>query len=315
MSQYFLYIFKCSDGTFYTGITTDVKRRIKEHNGEVKGGAKYTRVRTPVKLVHSEKYSNRSAATKREHEIKQLKLDEKSIIINMDYYKFVQNRLKKSPKKKDSRFNPERYMGTSHKFLGMTNPEKHKLAAEFKKQFPNITFGEMVKLLDKLNLGETFEDKTIGPMILMRFPKLIEQIEPKNLDLWLSNLEGWCEIDTLCQSTFQPEIFLNNWNVWEKALTKWSKDKNVSKRRASLVLLCKSVGKSTDLRLCNLAFGNVERLKSEKDILITKAISWILRNMTKNFAQNVEKYINENETTLPKIAIRETRKKLITGRK
>jgi len=130
MSKYIVYILKCSDGTFYTGITTDVKRRIKEHNGEAKGGAKYTRVRAPVKLVHYEEYKNRSTATKREHEIKQLSREEKRIIIEMDYYKFIQNWIEKSPKKKDSRFDPARYMGISHKIPGMTNPEKHNLAAE-----------------------------------------------------------------------------------------------------------------------------------------------------------------------------------------
>ncbi|MDP4010833.1 MAG: GIY-YIG nuclease family protein, partial [Candidatus Roizmanbacteria bacterium] len=52
MSYYFVYILQCADNTYYTGITTDMKRRLKEHNGKVKGGAKYTRVRTPVKLVY-----------------------------------------------------------------------------------------------------------------------------------------------------------------------------------------------------------------------------------------------------------------------
>lgn len=66
---YFVYILKCADDTLYTGITTELERRIKEHNSSDKG-AKYTRVRRPVRLVYSEKYPNRSAASKREYEIK-----------------------------------------------------------------------------------------------------------------------------------------------------------------------------------------------------------------------------------------------------
>ncbi len=67
--MYYIYIIQCADETLYTGITTEVERRIEEHNGSDKG-AKYTRVRRPVKLVYSEEYADRSAASKREYEIK-----------------------------------------------------------------------------------------------------------------------------------------------------------------------------------------------------------------------------------------------------
>jgi len=67
--MYFVYIVKCSDNTLYTGIATELERRIEEHNGSDKG-AKYTRVRRPVSLVYSEEYPDRSSASKREYEIK-----------------------------------------------------------------------------------------------------------------------------------------------------------------------------------------------------------------------------------------------------
>ena len=60
---------ECADGTLYTGIATDLERRLEEHNHSPKG-AKYTRTRRPVKLVYTEEYSDRSAASKREYEIK-----------------------------------------------------------------------------------------------------------------------------------------------------------------------------------------------------------------------------------------------------
>jgi len=67
--MYYLYIVKCADDTLYTGITSELVRRIEEHNGSDKG-AKYTRIRRPVNLVYSEEYPDRSAASKREYEIK-----------------------------------------------------------------------------------------------------------------------------------------------------------------------------------------------------------------------------------------------------
>jgi len=66
---YYVYIVKCADATLYTGIATQLDRRIEEHNSSPKG-AKYTRIRRPVKLVYSEEYADRSAASKREYEIK-----------------------------------------------------------------------------------------------------------------------------------------------------------------------------------------------------------------------------------------------------
>lgn len=70
--MYFLYIIKCYDETLYTGITTNLKRRITEHNSS-KFGAKYTASRRPVKLVYSKKFKNRSTASKEEARIKKLK--------------------------------------------------------------------------------------------------------------------------------------------------------------------------------------------------------------------------------------------------
>lgn len=66
----FVYIVECSDGTLYTGWTTDVEARVATHNSGC--GAKYTRTRTPVKLVYSEELENKSAALKREAAIKKL---------------------------------------------------------------------------------------------------------------------------------------------------------------------------------------------------------------------------------------------------
>lgn len=67
--MYYVYILKCADDTLYTGITTEIERRLEEHNHSDKG-AKYTRVRRPVALIYSEKHEDRSSASKREYEIK-----------------------------------------------------------------------------------------------------------------------------------------------------------------------------------------------------------------------------------------------------
>ena len=79
--SYFVYILECSDNTLYTGIATDVQRRLDEHNNSDKG-AKYTKIRRPVKLVYSEAQKDRSSASKREYAIKQLTRNKKLDLIN-----------------------------------------------------------------------------------------------------------------------------------------------------------------------------------------------------------------------------------------
>lgn len=81
MKNYFTYILQCADDTLYTGITTNLERRINEHNTDDKKWAKYTKNRRPVILVYSETYTNRSEASKREYEIKQMKRNEKELVV------------------------------------------------------------------------------------------------------------------------------------------------------------------------------------------------------------------------------------------
>jgi len=78
--MYFLYILRCADDTLYTGITTDLARRVGEHNFSPLG-AKYTRARRPVELVFSKKFRSRSAASCAEYKMKQLTREQKMSLI------------------------------------------------------------------------------------------------------------------------------------------------------------------------------------------------------------------------------------------
>ena len=81
MAKYYVYMLRCRDGSLYTGYTTDLDARVRVHNGEGKGGAKYTRSRRPVTLAYSEEYSDKSEALKRECEIKRLSRVQKEALI------------------------------------------------------------------------------------------------------------------------------------------------------------------------------------------------------------------------------------------
>lgn len=80
-SPWSVYILQCADDTLYTGIATDLSRRLLQHNGEKAGGPRYTRGRRPVRLLWSDQAPNRSAALQREAAIKKLTREQKLCLI------------------------------------------------------------------------------------------------------------------------------------------------------------------------------------------------------------------------------------------
>ena len=78
--SWYVYILRCADDTLYTGITTDVVRRLREHN-EAKLGAKYTRARRPVVIVYKKRFGSRSTAAIREAALKKLSREEKLMLL------------------------------------------------------------------------------------------------------------------------------------------------------------------------------------------------------------------------------------------
>jgi len=85
MKGWFMYVVRCFDGSLYTGVTNNIKRRILEHNYGTRG-AKYTKSRRPVKLVYKIECENRSDALKQEWVFKKLKKTEKEQIIKEDKF-------------------------------------------------------------------------------------------------------------------------------------------------------------------------------------------------------------------------------------
>lgn len=80
-SSWYVYLLHCADGSFYAGITTDVGRRLAEHNSDDVLGARYTRSRRPVVLVHVEPAESRSEATRRERVLKKMRHGAKLALI------------------------------------------------------------------------------------------------------------------------------------------------------------------------------------------------------------------------------------------
>jgi len=209
----------------------------------------------------------------------------------------------------------DRYIGTTKPSYALKAAVVGEIVRGWIARHPDLTPADYRHLLDSLSRSKTHNEFAfIGPL-LSHLPRLRKTLAPCALDGWLARAEGWAEVDCICQSNFTADELLANWGEWKRWLVAWSQRANDHKRRASLVLLTKPVRDSADARLAQLAIANIGRLKRDKHILITKAVSWLLRDLIKHHRAEVEAYLDDHADTLPKIAVRETRVKWATGKK
>jgi len=206
------------------------------------------------------------------------------------------------------------YLGTTKTVLGIRSAEIKKLSRQFLSEISSQD--EFFKIIgDLYQHGQTYEELALAATIF-NFGKIYRKnFDPQILTTWLGYTQGWAEVDSLCQSAFTGEEQLSNWSHWKKYLVDSSHSQNIQIRRASLVLLNKPLRTSDSENLSDLAFIQINTLRSEKEILITKAISWLLRSLVKYHSPKLHQYLSQNQQYLPKIAYREAMKKLTTGKK
>jgi 3-methyladenine DNA glycosylase AlkD len=209
----------------------------------------------------------------------------------------------------------ENYLGNKHPRHLISAPVLRQIAKEWAAKHQSLTALEFCDVVSSLVSGRSFTEKCMGGILLdyARAPQ--RKFDISIFYDWLEQLEGWTEVDSLCTGKFQLAEIPGNFKKWKQLLIRLSKSKEITRRRASLVLLCSPIAHCEDDEVAAVALSNIDRLKHEREILITKAISWLLRSMIKYHRGKVEEYINANRETLPAIAVRETLMKLRTGTK
>jgi 3-methyladenine DNA glycosylase AlkD len=208
-----------------------------------------------------------------------------------------------------------RYLGTKRKYIGLKSSDRDKIIGKYSGMLKELEPNQAIRILEELILSDTFEDVNFAGKMLTKLPKIRAVLSATKLEKWLSKTNGWAECDCIVQSLFSGQEFLAGFAKWQKAIKKFSSDKNIQLRRASLVMECKPNRETNNPAMRKLAFQTIEKLKDEKDILITKAVSWLLRDLSRQDKKEVKEYLQKNKSTLPPIAYRETMKKIETGKK
>jgi 3-methyladenine DNA glycosylase AlkD len=207
------------------------------------------------------------------------------------------------------------YGSSGRIFYSVPVPARRRMVRDWIRGHAALSADQILAVVESLFSGESHEEKTLAALILGHCLRARERARPVDVERWLGQLSGWAEVDALCQSVFTGDELLADWRAWRDAIRKFSRHANANHRRAALVLLTGPVRHSDEARLEELALEVIERLKHERIILVTKAVSWLLRSLVAHHRQAVRRYLEQNAATLPKIAVRETRTKLDTGRK
>lgn len=235
-------------------------------------------------------------------------------MINPHHHEILQLIQKNSGKGTSQTFS-DSYLGNKNPRYAITAPILRRLAKDWMRDHKHLSREEYAEVLTALIQGKSSTEKSFAG-ILMDYATVDQGgFHPSLFDSWLDHLEGWAEIDSVCTGAYTVKQIPQNWKKWRPLLVKFSKDQNIGKRRASLVFLCSTLSHSDNEEIAKIALQNIDRLKPEKDILITKAISWLLRSMIRHHKKLVAEYLEENKDSLPKIAVRETLVKLKTGKK
>jgi len=207
------------------------------------------------------------------------------------------------------------YLGNDHPRYPISAPVLRTIAKEWMRDHKEMTAQTFAALLNSLVQGKSSTEKCMAGILLDYSTSPQRKFDPALFDRWLDHLVGWAEVDAVCTGNYTITEIPLQWKKWKPLLIRFSRSKNIQKRRASIVLLCSPLRKPGNEALVEVGFENIDRLKSEKEILITKAISWVLRSMDKNYRKLLTEYLKANADTLPKIAVRETMTKLETGTK
>jgi 3-methyladenine DNA glycosylase AlkD len=221
---------------------------------------------------------------------------------------------KKSGKATQHTFN-DAYLGNSHPRYAINSPTLREIAKSWMSEHKSLSTNELVEVLTTLIQAPSSTEKCLAGIMMDYATKEQRAFDPVIFEEWLDHLIGWAEVDTMCTGKYTIHEIPRQWPEWKRILTRFSKDKNIQKRRASLVLLCSPLRQNENPEIATTALAIIKKLMYEREVLITKAISWLLRSMIKHHKSLVKEFVEENNTSLPPIAVREVLTVLKTGKK
>ena len=222
---------------------------------------------------------------------------------NIDYYLRT---LKKKGKKQRAEWS-KNYLKSPYKFYGVTGDELKASVKTFYRENKNISKKELLEILDRLWNSDWHTEKTFSIKLASLNIKKFDSRDLGFFKKWLDQCTGWDHTDEICASIIGK--LLLRYPKIKKHINSWTTSKHLWTRRASLLSYIQSVRKEKtyfpDL------FSNIEKLMSEKEFFIRKAIGWILREATKKYPEDVKKFVKKNQSSLSSLSKREALRNIV----
>ena len=138
------------------------------------------------------------------------------------------------------------YLGNTHFRYPISAPVLRRIAKDWMNDHRDLSAGDFASLLTDLVESSSSTEKFMAGILLDYATPDQRKFKPALFDRWLNHLEGWAEIDAVCTGRYSATEVVSQWNKWKPLLIKFSKSKNINKRRASIVFFCSPLSKVED---------------------------------------------------------------------
>jgi 3-methyladenine DNA glycosylase AlkD len=196
--------------------------------------------------------------------------------------------------------------------LGVRVPVLRKIAKDWLKKNKDVSDTEFLNLIQTLWKQPIFELRNLAQELLMANKKYLKQFDWKIGESWLNDVDNWAHCDVLSSQILG---FLALWDKSHlKKLKSYLEKPGKWHRRSAIVSLLQLIRKKQIE--AKEVLGMIDQIKKDKDPMIQKAISWVLREMIRaGYKKEVEKYLNQNKSIFATYVVREVDNKLRTGLK
>ncbi|MFQ6102340.1 MAG: DNA alkylation repair protein [Anaerolineae bacterium] len=205
-------------------------------------------------------------------------------------------------------------MRTQLKVYGVRVPQLRQIARDWQRAHKKIAHEELMTLVGVLWDGESREERLLAIYLLGRYKRRIPDLTWAHFERWRQDLDNWEVTDGLAVWVLSPWLLADPESRL-RYLQMLIADEGMWSRRLALVATVPINRGHTDFTIPDLTLELIDRVKEEKDPMITKAVSWALREMSKMHADRVAAYLEENRGVLAAHVVREVSNKLRTGLK
>jgi 3-methyladenine DNA glycosylase AlkD len=208
----------------------------------------------------------------------------------------------------------QRSVPSNLRVYGLRVWEIRQIVRGWRRHHRDVSWEALLPLVEQLLQGKSREERLLALELLAHYPLLIPLLTWEQLDTWRQDLDNWELTDVLGREVLGPWVAAQL-EKREQRLWDLVGEQGVWSRRLGLVGILGLNRARSDPTSLALALALVDQVKHERDATISRAVSWVLRELARNHPSQVATYLDENEGLLARHVIREVRSKLETGRK